>query len=164
MAKLIVIGIGQQMRGDDAAGVQAVQKWAAQYPERLSGSQVEMALTPLPGLGLLDQLSGYDGAILVDAVIGGPGVTPGGLLQLTPKDLAGFSRGAGSAHGWGVAESFQLAEVMGLDEIPDWIKILGIGGVQVQLGAKLSPEVADAIPKAVAALDRLVEDWLESQR
>ncbi len=49
---------------------------------------------------------------------------------------------------------------MGLDEIPDWIKILGIGGAQVQLGAKLSPEVADAIPQAVAALDRLVENWL----
>ena len=158
---MIVIGIGQQMRGDDAAGVQVVQRWAAQHPERLSVSHVEMALTPLPGLGLLDQLSGYQYAVLVDAVLGGPGVSPGALLQLTPKALAGFTGGAGSAHSWGVAESFQLAEVMGDRDLPDQITILGIGGKQVQLGAEMSPEVAEVIPEAVALLDRLVEDWLK---
>ena len=94
-------------------------------------------------------------------MLGGPGVSPGALLQLTPKDLAGFTGGAGSAHSWGVAESFQLAEVMGDRDLPDQITILGIGGKQVQLGAEMSPEVAEVIPEAVALLDRLVEDWLK---
>lgn len=148
------------MRGDDAVGVKVVQEWAAQHPERLTSSQVEMALVPLLGLGLLDRISAYQFAILVDAVLGGPGVTPGSLLYLTPGDLAGFTRGGESTHGWGVAEAFQIAEAMGNQDLPDQILILGIGGKQVEIGAPLSPEVAEIVPDAVAALDKLVEDFL----
>lgn len=161
MAKVIVIGIGQQMRGDDAVGVKVVQLWATQHPERLASSQIEMALVPLPGLGLLDQISEYEYAILVDAVLGGPGVSPGSLLYLTPNNLVGFSGGASSTHGWGVAEAFQLAEVLGIKDLPKQITILGIGGKQVEIGATLSPEVAEVLPEAVTAIERLIAQYLD---
>lgn len=157
MAGIIIIGIGQTLRGDDAAGVTVVETWAAQHTERLASSQVDAVQLPLPGLSLLDRISGYEYAILVDAVLGGPGVSPGSLLFLSPQDLSAFTRGAGSAHGWGVAESLKLAETLGREDMPKEIDILGIGGKQVEVGAPLSPEVAAALPEAVTALDQLVQ-------
>ncbi len=161
MAGLIVIGIGQTLRGDDAVGVTVVDTWTTQHPERLASPLVDAAELPLPGLSLLDRISGYEYAILVDAVLGGPGVSPGSLLYLSPQDLSAFTRGAGSAHGWGVAESLKLAETLGRPDMPKEIMILGIGGIQVDVGAPLSPEVAAAIPEAVSALDQLIQSRLE---
>lgn len=160
MKKLVIIGIGQMTRGDDAVGVQVVEAWCRQYAETAANPAVQVTFQPLPGLDLLDRISGYDRAILVDAVLGGAEVTPGKLFHLTPKDLASFTRGTGSAHGWGVAESLKLAETLGRKDMPGTIAILGIGGKQVEIGAALSPEVETALPKAVDALNQMVEDWL----
>jgi hydrogenase maturation protease len=163
MPGLIIIGIGQTMRGDDSVGMCVVKDWEQQYPETAAHVLVSISFQPLPGLGLLDQLSGYETAILVDAVLGGPRISPGSLLYLGPEDLASFTRGTGSAHGWGVAESLKLAETLKRKDIPEQITILGVGGQQVDIGADLSPEVADALPDAVEALNRLVQNWLKTQ-
>ncbi len=156
MPGVIVIGIGQIFRGDDAAGPAVVEAWRRQRLEALQDPLVSVAITPLPGLALLDQISGFEKAILVDAVLGGPGVSPGSLLLLDPEDLAEFSSEANSSHGWGVAETLKLAETLGRQDMPEEIIIIGIGAAQVELGAGLSPQVADAIPAAVEMLGRLV--------
>jgi hydrogenase maturation protease len=151
------------MRGDDAVGVQVVEAWSRQHAQTAAHPLVHISFEPLPGLALLDQLSGFQAAILVDAVLGsadGTGVPSGALFHLDPGDLASFTRGTGSAHGWGVAESLKLAEAMGREDMPETITILGVGGKQVEIGAGLSPEVESALPEAVAALNRLVEEWI----
>ena len=160
MKRLIIIGIGQELRGDDAVGISVVRRWAAEFRRKLVSPQIELDLLPLPGLSLLDQMAGFDTAILVDAVLGGPGVTPGTLFNLSPDDLADFQRGTGSAHGWGVAESLRLGRTLKQEGLPDKIIILGIGGKQVEIGAEISPEVAEAIPAAVKRLDELVDENL----
>ncbi|MBN2045634.1 MAG: hydrogenase maturation protease [Anaerolineales bacterium] len=160
MKRLIIIGIGQELRGDDAVGIAVVREWAVEYPKKLASPQIEVDFLPLPGLALLDHISGFETAILVDAVLGGPGVRPGSLLNLSPEDLVSFTRGTGSAHGWGVAESLRLGRTLKQEDLPEKIIILGIGGKQVDLGAKISPEVAEAIPEAVQMLDHVVEEIL----
>jgi hydrogenase maturation protease len=104
--KLTVIGIGQTLRGDDAAGVEAVRRWQAAYPATASRKDVTVTLSELPGLALLDQLEGFDSAILVDAVQSS--AEPGVIHRLTPHDLDAFGSGSGSAHGWGIAETLKL--------------------------------------------------------
>ena len=99
-----LIGIGQSLRGDDAAGLEAVRLWQAQYPQTAQKLQVE--LSELPGLALLDRLDGMEAAILVDAVQSR--ATPGTIQRLGPEELAAFSTDAQSAHGWGVAETLAL--------------------------------------------------------
>jgi hydrogenase maturation protease len=155
--KLVIVGIGQELRGDDAAGALVVRRWAERNAGKLPA---DVKILPLPGLGLLDQLSGYGKAILVDAVLGGPGVSPGSFLFLKPDDLAAFTRGTGSAHGWGVAETLKLGEALGRDDLPAEINLLGIGGEQVEIAAGLSTSVEACIPAAVQALDRLVRKAL----
>ncbi|HEX7541063.1 MAG TPA: hydrogenase maturation protease, partial [Anaerolineales bacterium] len=63
---ILILGIGQSLRGDDAAGLEAVRLWQAQHPD--SAAQVQVELYELPGLAMLDLLEGMDAAILVDAV------------------------------------------------------------------------------------------------
>jgi len=161
--ELKIIGIGQMMRGDDAVGLWVVDAWAEKYYQTASLPLISVDYQPLPGLALLDQISGYQQVILVDAVLDGPEVVPGVPLQLETGDLACFNRGTGSAHDWGVAESLKLAETLGRKDMPEKLIVLGIGGKQVELGEDLSPEVAAAVPAAVDELNRLVEDWLETQ-
>ncbi|MCB2178873.1 hydrogenase maturation protease [bacterium] len=160
MSGVIVLGIGHTMRGDDAVGIAVVEKWAEENPHLGNHALVKIAYEPLPGLALLDHISGYDVAILVDAVLGGPGVSPGSLLYLTPEDLSGFTRGTGSAHGWGVAETLELGRTLKQADMPEKVIILGIGGKQVEIGEDMSPEVAQVVPQAVSTLEQLVQTAL----
>ena len=158
---LVAIGIGQSLRADDGVGPMVVEAWAAMYPETAQDPRLDVKLCALPGLALLDFLSGFEMAILVDAVLGGPNIEPGSLLLFNPKDLETFSSGAGSAHGWGVAETLKLAETLGRDDLPKQIRIIGIAAVQLDLGLEMSPEVQSAIPAAVEKLQKIVMEMLE---
>lgn len=153
---LIVIGVGQTLRGDDSVGPVVVQEWAKTYPETAQDPRVSVEVCNLPGLALLDYLIGFEKAILVDAVLGGPSVTPGSLLLFNPADLESFSPASGSAHGWGVAETLKLAETLQMEGIPEQLNILGIAAAQVELGKEMSPKVRDAIPAAVDKLQEMV--------
>ena len=157
---LVAIGIGQSLRADDGVGPMVVEAWAAMYPETAQDPRLEVKLCALPGLALLDFLSGFEMAILVDAVLGGPSVVPGSLLLLNPEELEAFTPAAGSAHGWGVAETLKLAETLGRDDIPEHIRILGIAVSTVELGLEMSPEVKDVIPTAAEKLHEIVAEML----
>ncbi|MEN8242640.1 MAG: hydrogenase maturation protease [Chloroflexota bacterium] len=157
---LVVIGLGQSLRADDGVGPKVVEAWAAMYPETAQAPRLDVKLCALPGLALLDFLSGFEMAILVDAVLGGPCIVPGSLLLFNPADLESFSSAAGSAHGWGVAETLKLAETLGRDDIPNQIRVLGIAAAQVDLGLEMSPEVQAAVPAAVEKLQELVAEMI----
>jgi hydrogenase maturation protease len=154
---LLVLGIGQPLRGDDAAGLEAVQLWQQTYPQTAQKVQVE--LSELPGLSLLDRLEGIQAAILVDAVHSAD--APGMLHRLDPEALAAFRKDAQSAHGWGVAETLAL----GLSLFPALknchLVLIGITGRTFDLGAGLSPAVRAALPKAAALIEKEIQAWLD---
>src|SRR5512142_1104173 len=109
--KVTVIGIGQSMRGDDAAGLEAVRRWQLGYPATATRPGVQVQYAELPGLALLDMLEGFDAAVLVDAL---QSAAPAGTVhRLALDELDSFSNGAKSAHGWGVAETLQLGHQLG---------------------------------------------------
>jgi len=147
--RIVVIGIGQSLRGDDAAGLEAVRLWQAKYPGTAGGVRVE--LTELPGLGLLDLLAGAEAAILVDAVQADP--PAGKLLRIGPEELASFTTDTQSAHGWGVAETLILGRSMdpGLAQIR--VTPIGIVGRDFSMGSGLSPEVKEALPRAAEIIE-----------
>ena len=146
----LVLGIGQSLRGDDAAGLEAVRRWQMRYPQ--SAMRVQVELSELPGLGLLDLLDGIDAAILVDAVHAQ--AAPGRLLRIGPDELASFTPDAASAHGWGVAETLHL----GLSLYPALAKVritmIGIVGLQFDVGAGLSPEIRAALENAAEMIEK----------
>ncbi|MCK7527480.1 MAG: hypothetical protein MZV64_62685 [Ignavibacteriales bacterium] len=60
VTKVAVIGIGQSLRGDDAAGLEAVRQWREKFPETASRLEVQVEAGELPGLALLDVLNDVD--------------------------------------------------------------------------------------------------------
>src|SRR4030042_4400100 len=65
-----IIGIGQSLRGDDAAGLAAVRFWQEKYQVKIERPYLQVELAELPGIGLLSLLEGTRTVILVDAVHG----------------------------------------------------------------------------------------------
>ncbi|MEW6094838.1 MAG: hydrogenase maturation protease [Chloroflexota bacterium] len=153
---IIVIGLGQTLRGDDAAGLEAVRLWQEKYPQTARTVRVELA--ELPGLTLLDLLEDMDAAILVDAVHAS--APAGTLTRLGPDDLAAFTPGSGSAHGWGVAETLHLGRSLYPWLTDVRVTLIGIVGEQFATGAGLSPQVQAALAEAVERIEAEVRSLL----
>jgi hydrogenase maturation protease len=149
----IIIGIGQSLRGDDAAGLEAVRRWQEQYPETAGKLNIRVEISELPGLELLDLLEGADAAIIVDAIQAS--APPGTILRIGSDELVSFTTDAQSAHGWGVAETLKL----GLSLYPSLaacrITLIGIVGKSFEMDAGLSGEVEGSLLEAC--------NWIEKE-
>jgi hydrogenase maturation protease len=151
-----VIGVGQSLRGDDAAGLEAVQLWLATYQGNHPGLDIQVELAELPGLGLLNLLEGCQAAILVDAVHGS--AEPGTIYFLSEGEIASFTDDFASAHGWGVAETLSLGRELIPTSMPKRLAVIGIEAGQVTLGEGLSAHVRTALPKAAEMVEQYIVD------
>jgi len=157
MTKVAVIGIGQSLRGDDVAGLEAVRQWREKFPETANRPEVQIEASELPGLALIDALKDVDAAILVDAVQSS--AKSGTVHRLSEEDLASFTSDSKSAHGWGVAETLQMRSQLTDEKIN--IRIIGIETAQVELGARLSQVVEDAMPIICEAIEEEIHALLK---
>ncbi|MFZ1040279.1 MAG: hydrogenase maturation protease [Anaerolineales bacterium] len=157
--KIAVIGIGQSLRGDDAAGLDAIRQWQAKYPETANRSEVRVDASELPGLALIDLLDGMDAAVIVDAVKSS--AKPGTIHRISPNELSAFTPDTQSAHGWGVAETLQLGCGLypTLKNLP--VRLIGIEAEQVSMGAGLSQIVAQAMPELCHTIEDEVQTFLK---
>jgi hydrogenase maturation protease len=156
--QLVLVGIGQSLRGDDGAGIAAIHYWRKTFKESAQHPQIRVELAELPGLALLDLLSDSRSAIIVDAV---RSERPPGTVHLVHEsELAAFTAGSKSAHGWGVAETLNLGRQLDTHSLPARISIIGIEVGQVNLGSDLSPQVQKALPSAARLIEEQVQQIL----
>lgn len=155
--KTLVLGLGQSLRGDDGAGLEAVRLWQQTYPR--TANQVNVLLAELPGLGLLDLLDGMEAAILVDAVHGE--AAAGTLHRISPDKLESFTSGSASAHGWGIAETLHLGRMLYPELSHYRITLIGIQAGSLEMGAGLSGEVQRTLPEAVKMIEKEVRRRLD---
>lgn len=157
-ARIIVIGIGQSLRGDDAAGPAAVRQWQSAFPETASRPEVRVETLELPGLALLDYLDGMEAALLVDAIQSAD--PPSSLRRFTLREAIGFTSAARSAHGWGAAETLQLGYALNPSLRQCRLILLGVCGHHFEMNAPLSPEVEAALPYAAQEIEKEVRRFL----
>ena len=156
LSTIILIGIGQSLRGDDAAGLEAVRLWQKAHPETAADPRVRVEQAGMPGLELLDLIAKADCALLVDAVQSG--AAPGKLHMVRPEQVVSFDTGTGSAHGWGVAETLALAHELHYP-LPPQIYILGIEAASFEMGAPLSKAVSDSLAQAAEMIEERIQWW-----
>jgi hydrogenase maturation protease len=146
MSDLLVLGLGNDILSDDAAGLLVVRQLAVEYA---GDSRMAIRETQEMGLALLDYFSGCREAILVDSIQTGT-VAPGFLHEL---DAAGLKRlSGGTPHFLGVGETLDLGRQLGL-AMPRRVRIFAIEVANAHtVGTCLSPAIQDAFP---AILDRL---------
>ncbi len=145
--KTLVLGLGNELLGDDAVGLAAVRALRAEPAAGANGDEVEIVETALSGLALLDLMIGFDRALIIDSVCTGRR-PPGTVCELAPADLDAVV--APSPHFSGLPELLALARRLEVP-FPTAIRILTVETADpYTLGAGLTPAVARALPELVA--------------
>ncbi len=150
--ELLVIGCGNWLAGDDAAGLELARRL------RESGRK-ECAARDLPRLSLevLDLFDKAERVLFLDAVMTG---APVGTLHLVPLPWPGMeprSLGTMTTHGWGIGEIVRLAKSLHR-RLPK-LYLLGIEIEAIAPGAPLSAGVRAAVKQAAVGFDGL-RRWL----
>ena len=135
--KVLVVGLGNILLGDEGAGVHTVRRIIE--TSRLPPG-VEVMDGGTAGYALIDRFGGFDRLVIIDAVRGGG--PPGRIYRLGTEDLAGRDYAGLSGHQIGLPEVFALAERLG--ELPE-TTIFGIEPGRIDYGTGLSPEVEEAV-------------------
>jgi hydrogenase maturation protease len=137
--RTLVLGLGNDILADDAVGLLAARDLAAS----LDGP-VDVRETSVHGVALLDLLTGYDRAILIDAVRTGRH-PPGTVLALDPASLSAAC--APSPHYAGLPEVLALARALDL-EFPSRISIVAVEVADpFTIDGAVTPAVRDAVPE-----------------
>ncbi len=153
--KTIILGIGNQILGDDGVGVHVANELKKHIPHH-SDILIDEATTG--GMNLLDLILGYDKAILIDAVKTDSG-TEGTVQRIPLHDFSTMH--SCNPHDVSLIEAIQLARTMGETRIPLDIVVIGIlmKKIPCEFTESLSKHIATAVPKAVEmTLNEIKED------
>ncbi|HET6847077.1 MAG TPA: hydrogenase maturation protease, partial [Anaerolineales bacterium] len=160
LVTVLLAGIGHSLRGDDAAGLEAVQTWQRAYPDSASDPRIRIELLESPGIDLAHLLQDTEAGVLVDAVLSGG--TPGEIHRFSELDISHFSAAGESVHGWGIPQALRMAKALGWSTSTGKLTVIGIEALQSEMGAPLSPAVQNALPAAAAAIQAEIRSFLGS--
>lgn len=146
--RIVVIGLGSELRGDDAAGLVVVDLLA----RRISADGLDFKKCYSTGFGIMEALEGYDSAIIVDTLVTGL-YNPGEIFEIDPEKM-GYSTRISSLHDFDLFTSIELGRRMDL-KMPDIIKVYGI---EIRENHNFSEDISWDIMEAIK---RLVEIILE---
>jgi len=155
-----VIGIGQRLRGDDAAGLEAVRLWETLHSETSCRSDVRVACVEGSGLEMIELLRDVDGAVLVDAVTSC--AAPGTVKIVAPEVVSSQPGDSAAAHGWGIKDVLRLAQLVLPEMTARKIRLLGIEAEQFRQGHGLSDAVQDGLPALSEVIEQQVQSLLRS--
>jgi hydrogenase maturation protease len=121
--RTVILGLGNPILRDDAAGLEVVNQLQARLnQEALEKCHLELKTAAMGGLRILDQLTGCDRAIIVDAIMTGGDI--GQVHKMKPEELRGELH-ASCVHDLSFTEALKLGHMMGMP-LPADIIIYGI--------------------------------------
>jgi len=150
--RILVLGLGNDILGDDAVGLLAARRLRALLPET-----VDVVESGGGGLDLLDALEGYERALLLDAILTGTH-PPGTILEFSAEDFK--KDDAPSPHYAGLPTVIQLAESLGIC-FPTIFQIVAVeveNPYEVLEG--LSKPVEASLPAVIERAEGIVHAWL----
>jgi len=142
--RCVVIGVGNALRGDDAAGLLVARR------VRDRGADAAVFEHEGDPTGILPLLSGAGAAILVDSMCSrsAPGTVRRFEAGAAPLPC-GLYRSA-STHAFGLEAAVELARA--LDRLPPTVVVFGIEGACFDTGAGCTPAVSAGIERAADAV------------
>jgi hydrogenase maturation protease len=145
-ASLRVIGIGNEMRHDDAVGLSVARALAS-----LGLPGVEVFTSVGDPLDLIERWRDSDRVLVIDASSCGQ-ATPGTIRRFNVHEetlpVAAF---LSSSHALGLAQSIELSRAMG--SLPPELVVIAIEAGDVSYGTGLTPAVTAAVDRLVAELE-----------
>jgi hydrogenase maturation protease len=133
-SRLLILGLGNLLCGDDGLGALAAQRIAG---TRLVPDGVKVLDGGTLGLALLPYLEDAERAILVDAIQAD--APPGTLVRLEGEEVGPAVAARLSVHQVGVSDLIEAARWH--DRVPPTLVLLGSVPETIELGIGLSPRV-----------------------
>jgi hydrogenase maturation protease len=145
--------MGNDLLGDDAVALLVARALRAEFDE----SRLEIVETSEAGLALMEVLTGYEKALILDSV-----QTlehePGTVIEFQMSD---FRKVIGpSPHYAGMPEVFSMAERLGIP-MPAELRILAMEVANpFDFSESLTPGVAAGLPELVARAREILARWV----
>lgn len=152
--KTVIIGLGNPILTDDSVGIRvsrAIRERLGQHGEADGRNDtVDIKEVYAGGIRLMDAMTGYDHAYIVDAMMTGRSM-PGEVTEFDPDELCG-TRNMVCTHDTNLSTALELGRMLNM-HLPSTIKIWGIEASDVtSFGEQLTDEIERAVPVAVNAI------------
>jgi len=141
--RAVVLGIGNTILTDEAAGVRAAMALADAY--RIPDN-VQVIDGGTSGMEMIEDLSDLDLLVVIDVVK--TGAAPGTVVKIAGDDIPVFFRRKLSPHQIGLPDVLASLEL--LDTMPKEIVVLGVELISLELGMEMTPTVAGKVPVLAA--------------
>jgi hydrogenase maturation protease len=140
--RAVVLGIGNTILTDEAAGVRAVEALEQAYE---IPANVQVIDGGTSGMEMIEDLSNLDFLIVIDVVK--TGAAPGTVVKICGDEIPVFFRRKLSPHQIGLPDVLASLEL--LDTMPKEIVVLGVEPISLELGMEMTDLVAGKIPLLV---------------
>lgn len=149
MTRVVVIGVGNPYRHDDAAGLAVAEALQDRVPDGVAVLPCEQEPSRI-----VDSWHGAHAAVVVDAVSSGaePGTVHRVDATAEPVPAHVFRS---STHAFGVGEAIELARALG--RLPERVVVYGVEGATFSAGVGLTERVAAAVGGVVDAVTKDLE-------
>jgi hydrogenase maturation protease len=154
-SKILVVGLGNPILGDDGVGWEV----AEQLRQQNMDSKIDIECLAVGGLRLMEFMIGYQQAIVIDSLtsytnpVGQVSVFD---LEQMPDLTAGHTT---SAHDTSLQSALNMGRKMGF-ALPEQVMVVGIEAQQVfDFSEELTPPVRGAIPLAVERVINLIDRY-----
>lgn len=138
-ASVLVVGVGNEHRGDDALGLEVARALVRRVPSSVKVVEAGDDLTEL-----LDLWQDVDLAIVVDTFRSEG--TAGEIVRWAGPALDNLaSQGPLSTHGLSLPQALALGRT--LEKVPRQLVVYGIRGSDFRIGRPIAAEVARALPE-----------------
>lgn len=148
-ARCVVVALGNPDRADDGVGPAVIQALGPRL-----GVEAWEAIRG--GLPLAEALVGFERALVLDACPALP-VGEMALVPLFPRNGPQTADHGSWLHGMGLAQALSALQRAGLPVPETWALAIGVDP-ELPFRRGLSPEVARAVPQAVAVVNRWLAD------
>ena len=142
---MLIYGIGNPYRCDDAVGIKVAERLADEIKHR----GIDVKWGSIDGVAILDEIVGYDHVIFIDSVKTKNG-KPGDIYRIDSSSFRNVH--SFSSHGINFATALEIGRKFNL-EIPEKTDIYGI---EIEDNETFSEEctkvVSESIPKAVETI------------
>jgi hydrogenase maturation protease len=138
----VVLGIGNTILTDEAAGVRAVEALEQAYRMPDNVLVIDGGTS---GMEMIEDLSDLDFLIVIDVVK--TGAAAGAVVKIAGNEIPIFFRNKLSPHQIGLPDVLASLEL--LDAIPKEIVVLGVEPISLELGMDMTPIVAAKVPQLV---------------
>lgn len=143
MKKIVVLGVGNRLMGDDGFGPRVLDE----LEKRKLPENVELIDAGVGGIAILSWIENADKVVIIDSVQTN-NEPPGTVYRFTDKELPPSDMFMLSLHDLNLVDTINIGRVV--QKMPDEIVIFGVEVKRVaQFDDKLTPEVEAAMGEVV---------------